>query len=86
MQVIAEINGQAVCERVLAADTRIKYSSYISADGTRLGEALNKKLGRQDRLTIMVLPLHASCDVMVLAAPSGSDIEDIIKKAKISLR
>jgi hypothetical protein len=86
MQVVAEINGQEVCELVLAADTRIKYSSYISADGTRLGESLNKTLGQNERLTIMVLPLHASCDVMILAAPPGSDIEDIIQKAKIALR
>lgn len=85
MQVIAEVNGQAVCERVLAADSRIKYSSYISSDGSRSGEALDKTIGRHDKLTVMILPLHPSCDVMVLATPRGSDIADVLRKAKLAL-
>ena len=85
MQVMAEINGQAACERILAADSRIKYSSYISADGTRLGEAMNKTIGQQDKLTIMVLPLHPSYDTMVLAASSGAEIEDVLRRAKLAL-
>ena len=85
MQVIAEVNGQAICERILAADARIKYSSYVSADGTRLGEAMKRTIGRHDKLTIMVLPLHPSCDVMVLATPRGCDVAEVVRNAKLAL-
>lgn len=83
MQVMTEVNGQAICERALAADSRIKYSSYISSDGSRLGEAMNGSIIDHDNLTVMVLPLRPSSDVLVLAASSGSNLTELITRVKL---
>ena len=85
MQIMAEANGQAICERVLAADSEIKYSSYVSADGNRLGEAIKESIVDHERLTVMVLPLGQSCDVLVLAASPGCNLSKVLSNAKLAI-
>jgi hypothetical protein len=82
VRLVTEINGQAVCEKVLAADSRIMYSGYITTDGSRVGEAMTKRIVDNEKLTVMVLPLHPSSDFMVLAASPSSDLKEIISRAK----
>jgi hypothetical protein len=47
-----------------------------------VGEAMRSYIGDYERLTVMVLPLHPSSDVMVLAASPSGDLSEIISKAK----
>jgi hypothetical protein len=82
MQLVTEINGQAVCEKVLAADSRVMYSGYFTSDGTRVGEAMRSYIVDYEKLTVMVLPHHPSTDVMVLAASPSFDLKEIISRAK----
>jgi len=86
MQILAEDNGQAICERVLAADSEIKYSSYVSADGYRLGEAIDESIIDYEKLTLMVLPLGSSCDVLVLAVSPGCNLSKALSRAKLALQ
>jgi hypothetical protein len=85
MQAVAEINGQAICEKVLAADSRVKYTSYISSDGSTLGEAMNESIVNLEKLTVMVLPLHPRFDVLVLAASPNCNLREVISQAKLAL-
>jgi hypothetical protein len=85
MTEMTEINGQAICERALASDSRIKYSSYISSDGSRVGESMNESIVDHDKLTVMVLPLRPSSDVLVLAASPGSNLSELITIVKLAL-
>ena len=82
MQQVSAINGQAVCEKVLATDSRIMYSGYITSDGARVGEAMRSYIVDHEKLMVMMLPLHPSSDFMVLAASPSSDLKEIISRAK----
>jgi len=81
MQIVREANPQSMCEKLLAMDSRILYSSYIDSDGQRVSEATKRLIGLYDELTIMVLPLPDK-GTLVLAAPVGSDLTDIVTNAK----
>jgi len=82
MQIVREVNPQSICEKLLTLDSKILYSSYLDSEGQRVGEATKSLIGLCDKLTIMVLPLHPGKRAFVLAAPIGSDLTDIVTKAK----
>jgi hypothetical protein len=82
MQIVRELDPQAICEKLLTMDSRILYSSYLDSAGSRMGEATKNLIGLYDELTIMVLPLHPGKGSLVLAAPVWSDMAEIITKAK----
>jgi hypothetical protein len=81
MQIEREVNHQELCEKLLTLDP-ILYSSYLDARGERLGEAIKSLIGFHNELTVMLVPLLPSKDSIVLAAPIGSDLKDIVTKAK----
>jgi hypothetical protein len=82
MQIVSEVRPQSICERLLTLDSKILYSSYLDSHGRRVGEATKSCIGNYDKLTVMLLPLHPSKDALVLAAPIGLDLTDIVTKAK----
>ena len=82
MQIVSEVNPQSICEKLLTLDSKILYSSYLNSAGRRVGEATKSLIGLYDELTVMVLPFHPGKDALVLAAPIGSDITEIVTKAK----
>ena len=81
-QVIREVDAQSMCEKLLARDSRILYSSYLDSDGQRVGEATRSLIGIYDELTIVMLPLLPGKGELVLAVPVESDLIEIVGKAK----
>ncbi|MFI5422089.1 MAG: hypothetical protein ACHQ1H_14080 [Nitrososphaerales archaeon] len=77
-----KINPQLLCERLLALDSKILYSSYVNSSDSRVGEAIRSQIGLQVKLTIMVLPVNRGKDSLILAAPIRSDLTEIVAKAK----
>ena len=82
MQIVREVDPQSICEMLLALDQKILYSSYLDAAGIIAGEATNSLIGFHDELTVMVVPLHPGKGALVLAAPIGSDLTEIVAEAK----
>ena len=82
LQIMREVSRQSMCEKLLTLDSKILYSSYLDSEGRRVGEASKRLIELYDELAVMVLPLHPLKDALVLAVPIGSDLIDIITKAK----
>ena len=82
LQIVREFDPQWVCEKLLTLDSKILYSSYLDSTGTIAGEAINSLIGFYDELTVMVLPLHPDKGSLVLVTPIGSDLTEIVTKAK----
>ena len=82
VQIVRELDPQSMCEKLLALDSKILYSSYLDYAGSRVGEATKSLIGFYDKLTVMVLPLRPGKGALVLAAPIGSDMIEIVMKAK----
>ena len=82
MQIVREGNPQSICEKLLTLDAKILYSSYLESEGQSVGEATNSLIGFYDELTIMSLPVNPGRGALVLAVPIGSDLAEIIMKAK----
>jgi hypothetical protein len=77
------MDPQSICDKLLSQDLRIMYSSFFNSEGSRVGEATRDLIGLREILTIMVLPLRPGKDErLVLAAPFGSDMIEIVAKAK----
>jgi len=81
-QVVKEVDAQSICEKLLALDSKILYSSYLDYNGQSLGEATRRLIGIYDKLTIVILPLLSSKGELVLAVPVGSDLIEIVAKVK----
>jgi len=82
VQIEREVAPQSICEKLLTLDSKILYSSYLDSAGSRVGEATKSLIGFYDQLTVMVLPLRPGKGALVLAAPIGSDMIEIVTKAK----
>jgi hypothetical protein len=82
MQLVRQLDPQSICEKLLTLDSKILYSSYLDSAGSIVGEATKSLIGFYDELTVMVLPLHPGKGALVLAAPIGSDLTEIVTKAK----
>jgi hypothetical protein len=82
MQIVREVNPQSICEKLLALDSKILYSSYLDSEGHRLGEPTKNLIVLYDKLTITLLPIHSDKEAFVLAVPIGSDLTGIVRKAK----
>jgi hypothetical protein len=82
LQIVREFDPQSICEKLLTLDSKILYSSYLDEAGSVLGEATKNLIGFYDELTVMMLPLHLGKGALVLAAPLGSDLTEIVTKAK----
>ena len=81
LQIAKEVSPQSLCKKLIALDSKILYSSYLDSEGRKVGEAAKMLIELYDQLTLMVLPLHPSKEALVLAAPFGSDLTDIVTKA-----
>jgi hypothetical protein len=53
----------------------------LDSEGRKVGEAAKRLIELYDDLNLIVLPLHPGKEVLVLAAPIGSDLTDIVTKA-----
>ncbi len=82
MQIVREVNPQSICEKLLTLDSKILYSSYLDSEGQRVGEATSRLIGLYDKLTIMTLAVSSGKGALVLAAPIGSNLTEIVTKAK----
>jgi hypothetical protein len=82
MQTVRELNPQQMCSRLLTVDSQILYSSYLDSEGKRLAEATNDMIELFAVLTVILLPLRGDRGSLVLAAPVGSDLREIVTKAK----
>ena len=82
MEIARELNPQMICDRVLALDSRILYSSYLDSEGRRVGEATEELIEIYGALTVILLPLYRDKGSLVLAVPIGSDLTGIVRKAK----
>jgi len=71
-----------MCERILALEPEVLYSSYLSASGSRVAEATRNSITNFEKLTVMVLPLHPNKESLVLATPTRSDLNGIVARAK----
>jgi hypothetical protein len=82
LRVITEVHPQSICDRLLTLDSKILYSSYLDSGGHRACEATKSLIENYDELTVMVLPVLPGKDALVLATPIGSDLADIVSKAR----
>ena len=82
LQIVREFDPQSTCEKLLTLDSKVLYSSYLDSAGSVLGEATKNLIGFYDELTIMSLPVHPGRGALVLAVPIGSDLTEIVTKAK----
>jgi hypothetical protein len=82
MQTVRELSPQVVCERLLELDSNLLYSSYLDSEGRRVGEATKDVIKMYKVLTVLLLPLRHELGSLVLATPVGSDLTEIVTKAK----
>ena len=82
MQTVTELSPQGICERLLELDSNLLYSSYLDSEGRRVGEATKDLIKMYEALTILLLPLRRELGSLVLATPIGSDLTEIVTKAK----
>jgi hypothetical protein len=82
METVRELNPQLTCDRILTLDPRILYSSCLDLEGRRIGEAIEDAIDLYGELTVVLLPLDRNGGSLVLAVPIGSDLREIVTKAK----
>jgi hypothetical protein len=75
-----------MCQKILACDRRVMYAGYMERDGKISGEATKSSIAVFDKLSIMRLPINSPGGAaLVLAVPTGSDLAEIVAKAKQQL-
>jgi hypothetical protein len=82
MQTLVAPDAQTTCDELLNLDGKIMYSGFLDESGSMVGEATKDSISSYDRLTVMVLPINSSKSSLVLAAVSGSDLTNIVERAK----
>jgi len=82
MQLLTEVDVQLACDRLLEIDECVMYSGYLNSTGCLVAEATKLSISNHDKLTIMVLPISTRNDSLVLATLIGSNITEIVGKAK----
>ncbi len=78
----SNMNAQLLCDGLLTLDSDILYSSYVDSSDCRIGEAMRRQIGLEEKLTILVLPVNRGKDSLILAAPIRSDLTEVVAKAK----
>jgi hypothetical protein len=86
LQVMRDLGAQSICEKLLDLEPEVLYSSYLSASGFRVAEAIKSSIANFEKLTVLVLPLHLGKESLVLATPIDSDLKGIVARAKLILQ
>jgi hypothetical protein len=77
-----QLDFQLACEKLLETDKRLMYSGCLDGSGSIIAESIREAITNYEHLTVVVLPINARRNSLVLASVVGSDLISIVENSK----